>query len=86
MNQVMSVKKFFYFFCKIIILFFFFRFLVIRNKLGHMISKIEGSQANLENLTFQMNNMNLKQRVRYLAGILTSFFVKTEKGKVILFL
>merc|ERR550514_1474944 len=33
-----------------------------------MVSKIEGSQSNLENLTFQMNCMNLKQRVRYLAG------------------
>jgi len=41
---------------------------VIRNKLGHMVSKIEASQASLENITHQMNNMNLKQRVRYLAG------------------
>ncbi|KAF6757255.1 acyl-CoA dehydrogenase [Ephemerocybe angulata] len=41
---------------------------VIRNKLAAMISRVESAQAWLENITFQMNNMNYAQQADLLAG------------------
>jgi len=41
---------------------------VIRQKFAHMIAKVEAIQAWLENVTYQMNNMNYKEQSRNLAG------------------
>ncbi|KAI8893160.1 acyl-CoA dehydrogenase/oxidase, partial [Globomyces pollinis-pini] len=41
---------------------------VIRNKLAHMVSKLESAHSWLENITYQMNNMNYKQQSKHLAG------------------
>ncbi|CAO3652770.1 unnamed protein product [Mucor hiemalis] len=41
---------------------------VIRNKLAKMISKLESVHAWIENLTFQMNNMNYNEQSDKLAG------------------
>ncbi|RXW24272.1 hypothetical protein EST38_g1576 [Candolleomyces aberdarensis] len=41
---------------------------VIRAKIAAMISRVESAQAWLENLTYQMNNMNYAEQAEYLAG------------------
>uniref|UniRef100_A0A061RG14 Acyl-dehydrogenase n=1 Tax=Tetraselmis sp. GSL018 TaxID=582737 RepID=A0A061RG14_9CHLO len=41
---------------------------VIRNKLAHMVSKVEGVQNWLESITYQMNNMSFEQQQQALAG------------------
>ena len=41
---------------------------VIRNKLAHMVSMVESAENWLENLTFQMNNMDYKTQSEKLAG------------------
>jgi alkylation response protein AidB-like acyl-CoA dehydrogenase len=41
---------------------------VIRAKLASMIARVESTQAWLENVTYQMCNMNYKQQSNYLAG------------------
>ncbi|KAJ3277203.1 hypothetical protein HDV01_000255 [Terramyces sp. JEL0728] len=41
---------------------------VIRNKLAHMVSKVEAVHSWLENITFQMNNMSYKEQSVKLAG------------------
>jgi alkylation response protein AidB-like acyl-CoA dehydrogenase len=41
---------------------------VIRAKLAAMISRVESAQTWLENITYQMNQMNYKQQSALLAG------------------
>jgi hypothetical protein len=41
---------------------------VIRSKLGAMIARVESAQNWLENVTYQMNNMNYRQQSVNLAG------------------
>ena len=41
---------------------------VIRSKLAHMVSQVEGVQNWLENVTHQMNNMSFADQQRHLAG------------------
>mmetsp|Transcript_46066 Transcript_46066/g.87891 ORF Transcript_46066/g.87891 Transcript_46066/m.87891 type:complete len:529 (+) Transcript_46066:170-1756(+) len=41
---------------------------VIRNKLAHMTAQVEAVQNWIENITHQMNMMNHKDQVKYLAG------------------
>ncbi|KAI0690637.1 peroxisomal acyl-CoA-dehydrogenase [Cytidiella melzeri] len=41
---------------------------VIRSKLAAMIARAESVQSWLENITYQMNNMNYKEQAQYLAG------------------
>lgn len=41
---------------------------VIRQKLAHMIAKVESLQAFLENVTYQMCNMSYKEQANHLAG------------------
>jgi alkylation response protein AidB-like acyl-CoA dehydrogenase len=51
---------------------------VIRSKLAAMISRVESAQNWIENITYQMNNMNYKQQAIHLAGYITCF--TAEKG------
>lgn len=55
---------------------------VIRNKLAAMISRVESAQAWLENVTYQMNQMNYKDQAEHLAGYVTALlpgvFLSTE--------
>ncbi|KAG6831805.1 hypothetical protein H0H92_007482 [Tricholoma furcatifolium] len=41
---------------------------VIRSKLAAMIARVESAQNWVENVTYQMNNMNYKEQSNYLAG------------------
>lgn len=58
---------------------------VVRQKLAHMMAKIEAGQAWLEHITYQMTQMPYEQQSKYLAGpmALLKYYLSKAQGEIV---